>query len=65
MLSPEFYERLRLSFFRMHYQFIMANDQRARYDYFMLVCGPVPVTQWAENGDKVLAAFGKDATYNG
>ena len=31
----------------MHYQFIMANDMRAPYDYMMLVCGPVPVEQWA------------------
>jgi hypothetical protein len=63
MLSPEFYKRIRLNFFRMHYQFIMANDQRAPYDYFMLVCGPAPAVQWAERGDVVLASFDKDAAY--
>ena len=34
----------------MHYQFIMANDMRAPYEYMMLVCGPVPVEQWARRG---------------
>ena len=46
LVSPEFYARLRWNFFRMHYQFIMANDRRALYDYFMLVCGPVPLSCW-------------------
>jgi len=61
MLSPEFYRRIRLNFFRLHYQFIMANDQRAPYDYFMLVCGPVPVVDWAKDPHAVLAAFDADA----
>ncbi len=37
MLTDEFVNRNRLDFFRLHYQFIMANDKRAPYDYFMLV----------------------------
>ena len=61
MLSPEFYQRLRLNFFRMHYQFIMANDRRAPYDYFMLMCGPVPVATWAGSYGAVMAAFAEDA----
>jgi hypothetical protein len=61
MLSPEFYKRIRLNFFRLHYQFIMANDQRAPYDYFMLVCGPVPVATWAKDPQAALAAFDADA----
>jgi len=63
MLAPEFYGKLRWNLFRMHYQFIMANDMRAPYDYMMLVCGPVPVEQWARRGREVLAAFDQDATY--
>src|SRR5215510_11661310 len=47
MLSPQLFRRLRFDFFRLHYQFIMANDRRARYDYFMLLTGPVPVATWA------------------
>jgi pimeloyl-ACP methyl ester carboxylesterase len=61
MLSPEFYKRIRFNFFRLHYQFIMANDQRAPYDYFMLVCGPVPVATWAKDPQAALAAFDADA----
>jgi hypothetical protein len=61
MLSPEFYKRIRLNFFRLHYQFIMANDQRAPYDYFMLICGPVPVATWAKDPQAALAAFDADA----
>jgi len=63
MLAPEFYNKLRWNLFRMHYQFIMANDMRAPYEYMMLVCGPVPVEQWARRGAETLAAFAADATY--
>jgi hypothetical protein len=55
ILSPEFYKRLRFNLVRMHYQFIMANDRRAPYDYFMLMCGPVPVATWAASA--VMATF--------
>ena len=61
MLSPEFYKRLRLNFYRMHYQFIMANDRRAPYDYFMLMCGPLAVATWARSYGAVMAAFAEDA----
>ena len=40
----------------------MANDRRARYDYFMLTCGPVPVGTWARHDYEVLMAFAPDAT---
>ena len=63
MLAPEFYGKLRFNLFRMHYQFIMANDMRAPYEYMMLVCGPVPVEQWAKRGQETLAAFAADAGY--
>ena len=63
MLAPEFFKKLRRSWFRMHYQFIMANDMRAPYEYMMLVCGPVPVEQWARRGHDMLARFAADATY--
>jgi hypothetical protein len=60
MLSRRFYWRIRFNFFRLHYQFIMASDRRAPYDYFMLVCSPMPVTAWARNPKGVLAAFATD-----
>jgi hypothetical protein len=42
MLSSKTLWCRRLSWMRMHYQFVMANDRRASYDYFMFVCGPLP-----------------------
>jgi hypothetical protein len=47
----------------MKYLFIMANDMRAPYEYMMLVCGPVPVEQWARNGIETLGRFAQDASY--
>jgi hypothetical protein len=62
MLSRRFYWRIRFNFFRLHYQFIMASDRRAPYDYFMLICSPLPVTSWAKNPSRTLAAFAADGT---
>lgn len=63
VVSAEFYPRLRWNFFRMHYQFVMANDQRAPYDYFMFVCGPARLLDWAREGERTLARFALDASY--
>jgi hypothetical protein len=63
MLTDAAYDRVRGSQFRMHYQYVMANDRRAPYDYFMLVCGPVAVTRWAEDPDAVVKRFGERAFY--
>src|SRR6478736_868546 len=62
MLSRQFYWRIRFNFFRLHYQFIMASDRRAPYDYFLLVCGPVPVAAWARDPNGVLAMFAADGS---
>ena len=45
MLTPWTYWRIRLKFMRMHHQFVMANERRSTYDYFMMVCGPIPFTR--------------------
>jgi hypothetical protein len=63
MLTDAAYDRLRGSQFRMHYQYVMANDQRAPYDYFLLVCGPVPATEWAVQPEAVVKSFGERAVY--
>jgi hypothetical protein len=47
MLTRKTFIRRRLSFMRLHYQFVMANEQRAAYDYFMIVCGPLSLMQTA------------------
>ena len=43
MLDPAAYRRIRHNLFRVHCQFVSANDRRAAYDYFMLLCGPLSV----------------------
>ena len=63
MLSRDFYKRICLSFFRLHFRFIMANGERSPYDYLMLVCGPVSVEDWAKRKWDVIAEFAVDGTY--
>jgi hypothetical protein len=41
MLAPATYHRFRRRWIRLHYQFLMANDVRAPYDFFMFACGPL------------------------
>src|SRR5215204_6516456 len=41
MLHPASYRRIKRNLLRVHCQFVSANDRRAAYDYFMLICGPL------------------------
>jgi hypothetical protein len=63
LLSPQYYQRLRANFLRLHFQFIMAGDLRSTYDYFMLTCGPLPVEDWVVRGREALNEFDADAGY--
>ena len=45
IVKPDHYKKFRWQFFRMHFQFVMANEQPNAYDFFMIVCGPVPLTE--------------------
>jgi hypothetical protein len=61
MLSEAAFRRYRYNFMRLHYQFVMANERRTIYDYFMLICGPASFWQTvnAPNGpDDLYAADG-------
>lgn len=40
MLQSDFYNRIMRNYFRVHYQFIMANDRRYKYDFCMICFGP-------------------------
>jgi hypothetical protein len=60
MVAPDYYRRFRWNLFRLHYQFVMAGDRRAPYDYLMLIGGPVPLTEWATRGHEMVAAFAAD-----
>jgi pimeloyl-ACP methyl ester carboxylesterase len=41
MMDPASFRRHRWNFMRLHYQFLMGNDQRSVYDYCMITCGPL------------------------
>jgi hypothetical protein len=43
IIKPEHYNVFRWKFFRVHFQFVMANEIPHAYDFFMIVCGPIPL----------------------
>ncbi len=45
MLSKLAYRRIQTRFMRLHHQFVMANERRTNYDFYMMCCGPVPIRQ--------------------
>ena len=60
MMSKASFKKHRARFYRMHYQFLMANDLRAAYDYIMILCGPLPFDEitGAEGGLKRFTEIG-------
>jgi hypothetical protein len=58
------FNRNRLNFMRLHCQFVMANEIRAGYDYFMIICGPLPLGQIA-NKYGALRALAADGSLIG
>jgi hypothetical protein len=59
MMSPESFKRHRFNFMRLHYQMVMGNDQRAPYDYCMVICGPLAFDEITKVGGGV-ERFGVD-----
>jgi hypothetical protein len=55
IIRPEHYARFRWKFFRVHFQFVMANERPHPYDFFMIVCGPVPLKERISQPATVLA----------
>jgi hypothetical protein len=60
MLEPESYRRVRRNLYRLHCQFVSGNECRAAYDYFMLVCGPIPAEQQARSSEGAASVIGDD-----
>src|SRR5262249_57015794 len=65
MLSKQTMRRLRFKYMRLHYQFVMANERRAVYDYFMLMCGPAPFRQPIAAPDGPAGLYLADGSYAG
>ena len=40
VLTPETYERIRKRLFRIHFQFLLANERPGAYDFFRMTLGP-------------------------
>jgi hypothetical protein len=57
VLHPKTFAKYRLRVLRLHYQFVMANERRAPYDYFMMVCGPLLVANWTTTPSGLLDFF--------
>lgn len=63
MLSDESWRRFRYNFMRLHYQFVMANERRTAYDYFMLMCGPAPFRQTVTVAGGAASLYDIDGSY--
>jgi pimeloyl-ACP methyl ester carboxylesterase len=62
IIKPEHYNLFRWKFFRVHFQFVMANELPHAYDFFMIVCGPIPLNERVARPEAALAvATGDDA----
>jgi hypothetical protein len=56
IIRPENYNAFRRKFFRVHFQFVMANQVPHAYDFFRIVCGPVPLSERMALPEAALAA---------
>ncbi|HSI40047.1 MAG TPA: hypothetical protein VLA00_05810 [Xanthobacteraceae bacterium] len=62
MLTPHSFRRHRWSMMRLHYQFLLANERRAPYDYFMIALGPVPFAELVAAPAGTAGRFAPDGT---
>jgi hypothetical protein len=62
IIKPEHYKLFRWKFFRVHFQFVMANELPHAYDFFMIVCGPIPLSERMARPEAALAFATGDAT---
>ena len=61
IIKPEHYNVFRWKFFRVHFQFVMANERPHAYDFFMIVCGPIPLRDRTALPEAALAIATGDA----
>ena len=60
IILPATYRKIRWNFFRMHFQFLMANEIPGEYDYPMIVCGPVFLADRIADPERAVAAAYRD-----
>ncbi|MCJ8142707.1 hypothetical protein MKI84_07230 [Ancylobacter sp. A5.8] len=62
MLTPEKLRKLRWSTMRIHYQFMLANERPASYDYFMFALGPIRFSDLTYSPDGPIGHFAPDGS---
>ncbi len=62
IIRSDHYNRFRWKFFRVHFQFVMANERPHPYDFYMIVCGPVPLRERVTQPAATLALVDGDLT---
>ncbi|WAC27784.1 hypothetical protein [Ancylobacter sp. SL191] len=62
MLSPEKLKRVRKRPMRVHYQFLLANERQASYDYFMVALGPLAFADLTARAEGPLGRFAQDGS---
>ncbi len=62
IIKPEHYNLFRWKFFRVHFQFVMANELPHAYDFFMIVCGPIPLRERMTRPEAALTVVTGEAT---
>lgn len=62
MLSAETWGRFRGNLLRVHRQYVMGNEQRYRYDFHMICCGPFSFSAIVHDGEQLPGALGPDGS---
>src|SRR5579862_4419306 len=57
MFAEDDYDRFRWDHFRVHYQYILAGDRPAAYDFIWLVAGPMPIADWPKRHEELIDAY--------
>jgi hypothetical protein len=60
MVDEHTYRRFRLNFLRIHRQAVMGNERRYFYDYYMMCCGPMALTERVADPEQAVAGFATD-----
>ncbi|GAB4069723.1 hypothetical protein KHC28_24610 [Ancylobacter sonchi] len=62
MISREKLRALRWHIMRLHYQFLLANEMKAPYDFFMIALGPLPLAELCASRNGPISRFADDGS---
>jgi pimeloyl-ACP methyl ester carboxylesterase len=64
MMMPDTYRKNWFRHMRLHYQFVMGNEKRSLYDFFMFVCGPADFVLLSRTGNGAEDLFATDGSFH-